>query len=113
MANTPPPVKRKKKAAAINASGNRYITEMFGECLDKGGVIGTILMDLSKAYDCLPHDLLIAKLEAYGFDNNSLHLLYNYLTNRKQRVNIGSYFSEWLAILIGVPQGSILGPIFI
>ena len=83
----------------------------FQECLDKGGVIGTILMDLSKAYDCLPHDLLIAKLEAYGFDNNSLHLLYNYLTNRKQRVNIGSYFSEWLAILIGVPQGSILGPI--
>ena len=83
----------------------------FQECLDKGGVIGTILMDLSKAYDCLPHDLLIAKLEAYGFDNNSLHLLYNYLTTRKQRVNIGSYFSEWLAILIGVPQGSILGPI--
>ena len=68
-------------------------------------------MDLSKAYDCLPHDLLISKLEAYGFDNNSLHFLYNYLTNRKQRANIGSYFSEWLAILIGVPQGSILGPI--
>ena len=66
---------------------------------------------VSNTYDCLPHDLLIAKLEAYGFDNNSLHLLYNYLTNRKQRVNIGSYFSEWLAILIGVPQGSILGPI--
>ena len=43
-------------------------------------------MDLSKAYDCLPHDLLISKLEAYGFDNNSLHFLYNYLTNRKQRV---------------------------
>ena len=68
-------------------------------------------MDLSKAYDCLPHDLIIAKLEAYGFDTNSLKLILNYLTNRKQRVKNGSFFSAWLEILLGVPQGSILGPI--
>ena len=81
------------------------------KCLDESGVVGTLLMDLSKAYDCLPHDLIIAKLEAYGFDTKSLKLIFSYLTNRKQRVKIGSRFSKWLAILLGVPQGSILGPI--
>ena len=54
---------------------------------------------------------LIAKLEAYGFSLNSLKLLYSYLSNRKQRVRIESIFSEWIGIVLGVPQGSILGPI--
>ena len=79
--------------------------------LDKSNVIGTVLMDLSKAYDCLPHDLLIAKLAVYGIDHHSLTLLHDYLLNRFQRVKIGNSFSEWLKILIGVPQGSILGPL--
>ena len=77
----------------------------------KGGIIGSILMDLSKAYDCIPHDLLIAKLEAYGFSRKSLKLLNSYLNKRHQRVRVGSKFSNWLEILLGVPQGSILGPI--
>ena len=68
-------------------------------------------MDLSKAYDTLPHDLLIAKLAAYGVEYHSLNFLYSYLSNRKQRVRIGSSLSEWLLIVLGVPQGSILGPI--
>ena len=80
-------------------------------CLDNSGKVGTILMDLSKAFDCLPHELLIAKLEAYGFQQNSLNLLKNYLNGRFQRVKIGSVFSKWLEILLGVPQGSILGPL--
>ena len=58
--------------------------------LDESGYTGTVLMDLSKAYDCLPHDLIIAKFEAYGFDNTSLRLFHNYFSNRKQRVKIGS-----------------------
>ena len=81
------------------------------KCKDKGGITGSILMDLSKAYDCIPHDLLIAKLEAYGFSVPSLKLIYSYLTNRKQRIKIGSSFSRWLEIIFGVPQGSILGPL--
>ena len=68
-------------------------------------------MDLSKAYDSIPHDLLIAKLEAYGFHLKSLNLIFSYLSNRKQRTKIGSVFSEWLKVVLGVPQGSILGPL--
>ena len=81
------------------------------KCLDKSGIVGTLLMDLSKAYDCLPHDLLIAKLAAYGFSLDSLKLLHSYLSNRYQRVKIGSSFSDLLEVILGLPQGSILGPI--
>ena len=80
-------------------------------CLDKSGCVGTILMDLSKAYDCIPHDLLIAKLAAYGLDKTSLLLILDYLKNRKQRVKVKSTFSFFLEIFQGIPQGSILGPI--
>ena len=80
-------------------------------CLDNSGVIGTILMDLSKAFDCLSHELLIAKMEAYGFGINSLRLIFNYLKQRKQRVRVGSEFSDWVEMILGVPQGSILGPL--
>ena len=79
--------------------------------LDKSGVIGTVLIDLSKAYDCLPHDLLIAKLSAYGFKDSATSLISDYLSERYQRVKTGSVFSSYLEILRGVPQGSILGPI--
>ena len=85
--------------------------ENWRNCLDNKGVVGAILMDLSKAYDCLPADLLIAKLDAYNFDKSALKLLYSYLTNRKQRVKVGSAFSTWKEIIRGVPQGSVLGPI--
>ena len=74
---------------------------------------GAILMDLSKAFDCMPHGLLIAKLEAYGLSGNSIKIMRSYLTGRKQRVKIGNGTSEWADILKGVPQGSILGPIFL
>ena len=69
------------------------------------------MTDLSKAVDCLIHELLIAKLNAYGFDYNSIKLLYNYLTGRFQRVRVNSRYSSWSKILFGVPQGSILGPL--
>ena len=68
-------------------------------------------MDLSKAYDCLPHDLLVAKLEAYGVGKAALNLISNYLSNWKQRTKIGSSYSDWYEIVTGVPQGSILGPL--
>ena len=68
-------------------------------------------MDLSKAYDCLNHDLIIAKLETYGVGENSLRLIQNYLFQRQQRVKVGSSLIEWLEIILWVPQGSIQGTI--
>ena len=72
--------------------------------LDKSGYVGTILMNLSKAYDCIPHQLLIVKLEAYGLHKNSLNVLADYLSGRKQKTKIGSVFSEWWKIICGIPR---------
>ena len=79
--------------------------------LDKQQIVGAMLLDLSKAFDCLPHRLLLAKLKAYGFSEDACNLIYSYLLNRKQRVKIGESRSEWLNLMKGVPQGSILGPL--
>ena len=94
-----------------------YITQNFlalmidrwQKAIDSGKLTGALLMDLSKAFDCLNHELLIAKLEAYGFDKPSLNYIYSYLSNRRQRTKVNSSFSEWCNILFGVPQGSVLG----
>ena len=68
-------------------------------------------MDLSKACDCLPHDLIIVKFEAYDLSKNSLKLLLDYLEGRKQRVKIGPSYSFWSDVKRGVPQGSVIGPL--
>ena len=79
--------------------------------LDNSGFIGTILMDLSKVCDCLPHDLLIPKLGAYGLDRSSLRLSMDYFNSRKQRTKVGSSYSECSEVKHRIPQGSILGPL--
>ena len=85
--------------------------EKLRKILDSRGTSAALLTDLSKAFDCLPYDLLIAKLHAYGIKKGSLNLLFSYLKNRKQRVRLNNTYSEWIDILFGVPQGSILGPL--
>ena len=70
-----------------------------------------VLKDLSKAYDCLPHDLIILKLNAYAFHITSLKLFHIYLSDRKQRVKIASPISEWIDILSVIPQSSIIEPL--
>ena len=77
----------------------------------KGGYAGAILMDLSKAFDTINHELLIAKLEAYGFGDGALATMHSYLSNRWQRTKVNNSFSTWKELLTGVPQGSVLGPI--
>ena len=72
--------------------------------LDESGYTETVVMDLLKAYDYLPHDLIIAKYETYGFDNISLKLFHIYFSNRKQRVKIESAKSEWIDILTEILQ---------
>ena len=68
-------------------------------------------MDLSKEFDCILHDLIIAKLAAYGIDNTALKLIFSYLRNRKQWVRINNTYSNFENIISGVPQGSIVGPL--
>ena len=87
------------------------MTEDIRQSLDRGFTLGIIAIDLSKAFDCMPHGLLLAKLSAYGFDIDSCHLMQSYLMNRLQRVKIGETFSDWVNNIKGVPQGSILGPL--
>ena len=87
------------------------LIENFKSALDKGEDIALLLMDLSKAYDCLDHNLIIAKLVTYGFCMKAVLLISSYLTNRKQRVKIGQTLSNWEDITLGVPQGSVLGPL--
>ena len=68
-------------------------------------------MDLSKAFDCLPHDLLLQKLKYYGTSKSALNLIQNYLSNRKLCVKLGTELSTWQVIYKGVPHKSILGPV--
>ena len=70
-----------------------------------------MLMDLSKAYYCIPHDLLIAKLECYGIDKIGLSLILDYLSRRKEKTKKGSSYSSWSDTIRGVPQGPMLGPL--
>ena len=87
------------------------LLEEWRKCLDNNYVVGGVLMDLSKASDCVPHDLLIAKLEAYGINENLLAYLHSYLSNRKQCVRINNVTSDFETIISEVPQGSTVGPI--
>lgn len=79
--------------------------------LDKKKCAAALLMDLSKAFDCIDHELLVAKLYAYGFSLDAINYIWSYLSSRFQRVGIDGVFSSLQEILNGVPQGSILGPL--
>ena len=86
--------------------------EKWRKALDNGKLAGALLTDLFKAFDCLNHNLMIAKLHAYGFDHNSLTYVYSYLSGRKQRSKVNNSLSSWAPIKTRVPQGSILGSLF-
>ena len=85
--------------------------EKFKEAIDRGYEFGALLTDLSKAFDCINHPLLIAKLYNYGVSPLSINLIFSYLNNRTHRTKINNYFSERSRIEHVVPQGSILGPL--
>ena len=77
---------------------------------DKNGYSGGVLMDLSKAFDTINHDLLIAKMHAYGFSIDALKIIRSYLSDRWIRTKIDKSFSTWKEIFSGMPQGSVNGP---
>ena len=80
-------------------------------CIDNKGFAGGVLMDSSKAFDTINHQLLLAKLHAYGLSQQALAIIFSYLSNRKQRIKINNVFSSWKNLILGEPQGSVLGPL--
>ena len=86
-----------------------YIQEKWKNTLGKTKHVGAVFVDLSKRFDAIDHDFLIAKLEAYAFFNNGLLFILSYLKDTSQRVIISRSFSTSEEIIAGVLQGSILG----
>ena len=87
------------------------LVEEWRERLENNYIVGAILMDLSKAFDWISHDLIIVKLAAYGLDDTALKLIFSYLKIRKQCVRINNTYSNFENIITGVLQGSIVGPL--
>ena len=91
---------------------NHILTKLIEDCkiaLDSGKNIGILLLDLSKAFDCLPLRLLLCKLHAYDMSREACKLILSYLRNCLQRVKIASVKSDWSYVIKGVPQSSVLG----
>ena len=81
--------------------------------MNKNEYVAAVLMDLSKAFDCLPHRILLSKLSAYGLSDEAVLLLSSYLSDRKQQIILNNIVSSWSEIKKGDPQGSILGPLLL
>ena len=86
--------------------------EKYKRGIDNGNYVSVLFTDLSRAFDTINHDLILAKLKAYGFSNHALNVMHSYLKNRKQKVQIANKFSLERDFIAGVPQGSIDGSLF-
>ena len=78
--------------------------------IDLGGCVQAAVLDFSKAFDKVSHSLLVRKLSSFGFSNDVLSWILDFLSNRKQRVVLSGYFLNGEAVTSDVPQGSVLGP---
>ena len=85
--------------------------ENFKKSADDGNEFGALLNNLSKAFDCIHHKILIAKLFCYGASLSALNLIHSYLSNRTQRIKINNSFSRRSSIEYRIPEGSVLGPL--
>ena len=87
------------------------LVEDWPGALEKREYVAAVPMDLSKAFDCIPHDMLLVKLQACGLSDKACALISSYISDRRQQVRLGPHCSDWYEIIKGVPQGSILGPL--
>ena len=87
------------------------VTDDIYECLENSELVFLVLLDYSKAFDCANHRLILAKLKAAGFRNDSLEWVFSYLNGRSQKVILNTGESGWSETQNGVPQGSVLGPL--
>ena len=91
------------------------MTEDWRSALDQKQDVGVVTIDLSKAFDSIGHNLLLAKLKAYGLNSSAVDLIRSYLQERQQRVKCDDVYSGWLPSRCGVPQArkriSLLGPL--
>ena len=87
------------------------LTENWKMALDERKIVGVLSTDMSKAFDSLHHPLMLAKLKAYGVNDNSIRLLNSYFTDRFNRVKLGPVVSSWERVSRGCPQGSAFGPL--
>ena len=87
------------------------ITEYLLENMSSGNVTGGIFLDLRKAFDVIPHEILLQKLSLFGIKGTELQWFKDYITERRQCVTVAGKLSDFLPVKSGVPQGSTLGPL--
>ena len=90
------------------------LSDLINECfqaMNHGKITGTVFLDFSKAFDCVDHTILLEKLEKLNMSISVINWFKSYLSDRSQTVNIGKHMSKPLPLSVGVPQGSILGPL--